>query len=396
MSEDLDAVTIPKWGIEMTHGTIVAWHKGVGDTVSAGEEIVDIETEKIVNSFEARTAGTLVRILGDVGDELPVGQLIGIIAARAVADDAIEDFIASHSNLSNASNEALGAAAEPLEASSNTSAVARIAPALRRKLAKAGIDPEQVAATGPNGRIIKADVDRAIEVGSGAQDSDGKPAGVAAATLNGQPLSSQQATVARKLSQAQSTLPLYHVAMDADVEAALASLSGDASVNDVIIAAVQQALAVHPELNQTFDGDRTTSVTGQPVAIAVATEGDVVMAPVVQTPSDASLNELALDARERITRARTGQMTPADQVPAAVTVSNLGMYGVTAFTAMVTPPQIMVLSVGAVRRIPVFNEADEVVARSVMTLTLGSDHRVVNGAQAAAFLKAIVSRLERH
>jgi pyruvate dehydrogenase E2 component (dihydrolipoamide acetyltransferase) len=396
VSEDLDAVTIPKWGIEMTHGTIVAWHKGVGDTVSAGEEIVDIETEKIVNSFEARTAGTLVRILGDVGDELPVGQLIGIIAARAVADDAIEDFIASHSNLSNASNEALGAAAEPLEASSNTSAVARIAPALQRKLAKAGIDPEQVAATGPNGRIIKADVDRAIEVGSGAQDSDGKPAGVAAATLNGQPLSSQQATVARKLSQAQSTLPLYHVAMDADVEAALASLSGDASVNDVIIAAVQQALAVHPELNQTFDGDRTTSVTGQPVAIAVATEGDVVMAPVVQTPSDASLNELALDARERITRARTGQMTPADQVPAAVTVSNLGMYGVTAFTAMVTPPQIMVLSVGAVRRIPVFNEADEVVARSVMTLTLGSDHRVVNGAQAAAFLKAIVSRLERH
>ena len=164
----------------------------------------------------------------------------------------------------------------------------------------------------------------------------------------------------------------------------------------MIVAAVQQALAVHPELNQTFDGDRTTTVTGQPVAIAVATEGNVVMAPVVQTPSDASLNELALDARERITRARAGQMTPADQVPAAITVSNLGMCGVTAFTAMVTPPQIMVLSVGAVRRIPVFNEADEVVARPVMTLTLGSDHRVVNGAQAAAFLKAIVSRLESH
>jgi pyruvate dehydrogenase E2 component (dihydrolipoamide acetyltransferase) len=184
--------------------------------------------------------------------------------------------------------------------------------------------------------------------------------------------------------------------MNAHVERALALLSDDASVNDVIIAAVQQALAVHPELNQTFDGDRTTTVTGQPVAIAVATEGNVVMAPVVQTPSDASLNELALDARERITRARAGQMTPADQVPAAITVSNLGMYGVTAFTAMVTPPQIMVLSVGAVRRIPVFNEADEVVARSVMTLTLGSDHRVVNGAQAAAFLKVIVSRLESH
>ena len=393
MSEGFDPVTIPKWGIEMTHGTIVAWHKEVGDTVSAGEEIVDIETDKIVNSFEARTAGTLVRILGNVGDELPVGQLIGIIVAGAASDGAIEDFIASHSN---ALNEAPAEAEEPREASSNTSVVARITPALRRKLAKAGIDPEQVAGTGPNGRIIKADVDRALEAGPGEQDSDGRPAGVAAVALGGQPLSSQQSTVARKLSQAQSTLPLYHVTMEADVERALALLSDDASVNDVIIAAVQQALAVHPELNQTFDGDRTTTVTGQPVAIAVATEGNVVMAPVVQTPSDASLNELALDARERITRARAGQMTPADQVPAAITVSNLGMYGVTAFTAMVTPPQIMVLSVGAVRRIPVFNEADEVVARSVMTLTLGSDHRVVNGAQAAAFLKAIVSRLESH
>ena len=395
MSEGFDPVTIPKWGIEMTHGTIVAWHKAVGDTVLAGEEIVDIETDKIVNSFEARSAGTLVRILGNVGDELPVGQLIGIIAAGAVADGAIEDFIASHSN---ALNEAPAEAEEPREASSNVSVLARITPALRRKLAKAGIDPEQVAGTGPNGRIIKADVDRAIEAasGSGEQDSDGKLAGVAAVALSGQPLSPQQDTVARKLSQAQSTLPLYHVTMNAHVERALALLSDDASVNDVIIAAVQQALAVHPELNQTFDGDRTTTVTGQPVAIAVATEGNVVMAPVVQTPSDASLNELALDARERITRARAGQMTPADQVPAAITVSNLGMYGVTAFTAMVTPPQIMVLSVGAVRRIPVFNEADEVVARSIMTLTLGSDHRVVNGAQAAAFLKVIVSRLESH
>ena len=93
MSNALDAVTIPKWGIEMTHGTIVAWHKSVGDTVTAGEEIVDIETDKIVNSFEARTSGTLVRILAEVGDELPVGQLIGVIAADAVEEEAIEAFV---------------------------------------------------------------------------------------------------------------------------------------------------------------------------------------------------------------------------------------------------------------------------------------------------------------
>ena len=97
MSEGLDSVTIPKWGIEMTHGTIVAWHKSVGDAVKAGEEIVDIETDKIVNSFEARSSGTLVRMLADVGDELPVGHLIGVIASEAVTEDAIEAFIAAKS-----------------------------------------------------------------------------------------------------------------------------------------------------------------------------------------------------------------------------------------------------------------------------------------------------------
>jgi pyruvate dehydrogenase E2 component (dihydrolipoamide acetyltransferase) len=184
--------------------------------------------------------------------------------------------------------------------------------------------------------------------------------------------------------------------MDAQVDEAMATLPNGASVNDLIVAAVQQALVSHPELNQTFDGERLTAVQGQPVGVAVATDANVVLAPVVQTAADADLEALASHSGELISRARGGKVTAFDQVPAAITVSNLGMYGVTAFTAMVTPPQVMVLSVGAVQRIPVFNEADEVVARSVITLTLGSDHRVVNGAQAAAFLKAVVAGLENN
>lgn len=380
MSKGLDAVTIPKWGIEMTHGTIVAWHKAVGDAISAGEEIADIETDKIINSFEARSSGTLVRILAQVGEELPVGRLIGVIASESVTEADIDDFVASHAPPEMATSEE--AAPADHSVSDGVSAVsARITPALRRKLAKAGIQPEQVAGTGPLGRIVKADVDRAIEQGISGNEV-------------GQPLSSQQATVARKLSQAQSTLPLYHVTLDVAVEAALASLTGEASLNDVIVAAVQRALLVHPELNHTFDGERLIAVEGQPVGIAVATEANVVVAPVVQIACEASLEERASHSRELILRARSGQMTAADQVAAAITVSNLGMYGISSFTAMVTPPQIMVLSVGAVRRIPVFNDADELVARSVMTLTLGSDHRVINGAQAASFLSTIRSQIE--
>lgn len=382
MSNALDAVTIPKWGIEMTHGTIVAWHKSVGDTVTAGEEIVDIETDKIVNSFEARTSGTLVRILAEVGDELPVGQLIGVIAADAVEEEAIEAFVVAQRGdaASGESSEAEAAVvADRADAAAPVSL--RIAPALRRKLQQAGIDPANVAPTGPHGRIVKADVDRALEQGESAAGG-------------GQPLSSQQATVARKLSQAQSSLPLYHVTMDVDAGAALSAVSGDASLNDAIIAAVQRALLAHPELNQTFDGERLTAVDGQAVAVAVATDENIVLAPVIHTPAGASLDELSRESKDVIQRARSGRLASADQSPAAITVSNLGMYGVASFTAMVTPPQIMVLSVGTVRRVPVFNEADEVVARSMMTLTLGSDHRVVNGAQAASFLATIRSELE--
>ena len=386
MSKGLDAVTIPKWGIEMTHGTIVAWHKSVGDAVKAGEDIVDIETDKIVNSFEARSSGILVRLLAGVGDELPVGHLIGVIASEAVEDEAIDAFVAAQSGGGDAAPavEKTLTDTEAAAPSGAGAATVRIAPALRRKLDAAGIDPSQITGTGPGGRIVKADVDLAIERG----------ATPATPTSGGQPLSSQQATVARKLSQAQSTLPLFHVSMDAQVDEALAMLPNGASVNDLIVAAVQRALVSHLELNQTFDGERLTAVEGQPVGVAVATDANVVLAPVVQTAADAGLEELASHSRELISRARGGQMTASDQTPAAITVSNLGMYGVTAFTAMVTPPQVMVLSVGAVQRIPVFNEADEVVARSVITLTLGSDHRVVNGAQAAAFLKTVVAKLE--
>jgi len=382
VTDALDAVTIPKWGIEMTHGTIVAWHKSVGDTVTAGEEIVDIETDKIVNSFEARTSGTLVRILAEVGDELPVGQLIGVIAADAVEEEAIEAFVVAQRGdaASDESSEA-EAAVVANQADAAAPASVRIAPALRRKLQQAGIDPANVTPTGPHGRIVKADVDRALEQGESAVGG-------------GQPLSSHQATVARKLSQAQSSLPLYHVTMDVDAGAALSAVSGDASLNDAIIAAVQRALLAHPELNQTFDGERLTAVDGQAVAVAVATDENIVLAPVIRTPAGASLDELSRESKDVIQRARSGRLASADQSPAAITVSNLGMYGVLSFTAMVTPPQIMVLSVGAVRRVPVFNEADEVVARSVMTLTLGSDHRVVNGAQAASFLATIRAELE--
>jgi pyruvate dehydrogenase E2 component (dihydrolipoamide acetyltransferase) len=388
MTERLDAVTIPKWGIEMTHGTIVAWHKKVGDTIAAGEEIVDIETDKIVNSFEARTSGTLVRILAEVGAELPVGQLIGVIAPESVPESAVDAFVAAQGAVAVAAGEP-DAAAVPATSVVSSGTAVKISPALRRKLESAGLSAEQVAGTGPGGRIVKEDVDRALADPSSASE-----------TASGKPLSAQQSTVARKLSNAQSTVPLYHVSFDVDVEAALASLAegpqdAAGTINDLIIVAVQHALEGQPELNKAFDGERITAIAGQPVGLAVATENHVVFAPVVQTTVETPFVELVAQTRDLIGRTRAGQIRAEDAVPAAITISNLGMYGVSAFTAMVTPPQVMVLSVGAIRRVPVFDAHGAVVAQSIMTLTLGSDHRVINGAQAATFLGAIAKWLQQ-
>jgi pyruvate dehydrogenase E2 component (dihydrolipoamide acetyltransferase) len=350
MTERLDAVTIPKWGIEMTHGTIVVWHKKVGDTVSAGEEIVDIETDKIVNSFEARTSGTLVRILAEIGAELPVGQLIGVIAPESVTEAAVDAFVAAQGAA--VVETAVGepdAAAVPATSVVSSGTAVKISPALRRKLESAGLSAEQVAGTGPGGRIVKEDVDRALADPSSASE-----------TASGKPLSAQQSTVARKLSNAQSTVPLYHVSFDVDVEAALASLAegpqdAAGTINDLIIVAVQHALEGQPELNKAFDGERITAIAGQPVGLAVATENHVVFAPVVQTTVETPFVELVAQTRDLVGRTRAGQIRAEDAVPAAITISNLGMYGVSAFTAMVTPPQVMVLSVGAIRRVPAFD-----------------------------------------
>jgi pyruvate dehydrogenase E2 component (dihydrolipoamide acetyltransferase) len=329
--------------------------------------------------------------LAEIGAELPVGQLIGVIAPELVAEAAVDAFVAAQgAAVAKTAAGAPDAAALPATSVASSGTTVKISPALRRKLESAGLSAEQVAGTGPGGRIVKEDVDRALSDSSAASETQAA----------GKPLSAQQATVARKLSNAQSTVPLYHVSLDVDVGAAMASLTAapqDAvgTINDLIIVAVQHALLGQPELNKTFDGERITSITGQPVSLAVATENHVVFAPVVQTTVETPFAELVAQTRDLIGRTRAGQIRAEDAAPAAITISNLGMYGVSAFTAMVTPPQVMVLSVGAIRRVPAFDAQGAVVAQSIMTLTLGSDHRVINGAQAATFLSAIAKWLQQ-
>jgi pyruvate dehydrogenase E2 component (dihydrolipoamide acetyltransferase) len=384
VSKQFEAVTIPKWGIEMTHGRIVAWRYSEGDQIAAGAELVDIETDKIVNSFEARVAGSLVKILVPEGEELPVGTLIGVLAMTDFQPAELEAFIAKQKLAEPAVPEP-APTAQNVEspASLANTAPMKISPALRRKLEKAGLSAADVTGTGYDGRILKEDIDRAVA--SAASDPG----------ASGKALSPAQSRVAQTLIGAQNTVPLFHLQRRLDVGPAIAALKREnpnlkSVITLLLVKGLRAALARHPELNVEFQGDTIRTVPTFNVALAVSRSDGAVSAPVVGDEPDEAVPQLAQRVAEIVDRARQGKLTASDQLPAAITISNLGMYDVTAFTAMVTPPQVMVLSVGMVQAQPVWNEDLQAFEpKKCLDVTLGCDHRWVNGAQGAQFLTAL-------
>lgn len=420
MAKQFEAVTIPKWGIEMTEGRIVEWRIAEGDAVAAGDELVDIETDKIVNSFEARESGTLARLLVPEGEELPVGTLIGVIALGDYTAAEVDAFIAQHTQGEgegeDAGDEKKGPDNETAVDDSSdipaAAATANISPALRRKLAGAGIDPCTVTGSGIGGRIIKADVDQAMQAAAqqpavvSAEASftaaeQGITAAQSATALEaGRQLSSAQQKVAAQLSSAQATVPLYHIRRSLQIGPALrhieAELLGHSGLLTLLlIRGLSVALQKQPMLNVQFKDNEIRPIEGANVAVAVAREDGAVAAPVIRSPYERPLAQVAKDLSDAIARAKAGRLTADDMSPAAVTLSNLGMFGVDEFTAMVTPPQVMVVSVGRVVREPVWDEGLQVfIPRDVLHANLGSDHRIVNGAQGAQFMRAFADAIE--
>jgi pyruvate dehydrogenase E2 component (dihydrolipoamide acetyltransferase) len=319
VSKQFEAVTIPKWGIEMTHGRIVAWRYSEGEQVAAGAELVDIETDKIVNSFEARVAGSLVKILVPEGEELPVGTLIGVLAMTDFQPAELEAFIAKQ-KLAEAAVPEPAPTAQNVEspASLANTAPIKISPALRRKLEKAGLSAADVTGTGHDGRILKEDIDRAVA--SAASDPG----------ASGKALSPTQSRVAQTLVGAQNTVPLFHLQRRLDVGPAIAALKREnpnlkSVITLLLIKGLRAALARHPELNVEFQGDTVRPVPTFNVALAVSRSDGAVSAPVVGDEPDEAVPQLAQRVAGIVDRARQGKLTASDQLPAAITISNLGM-----------------------------------------------------------------------
>ena len=399
MATRISSVTMPKWGIEMTEGTITAWRVALGARVARGEEILDVETEKIVNAVEAPAAGVLRRITAVDGETRSVGELIGVIADESVADDEIERFVATFVAASVSFEPAAAATAAdaqpvPVELSESSAAEgdeSRVSPIARRLAERLGIDVAAVKGTGRNGRVSKDDVEAfaARRVESGAGEAPLPPHRV--------PMSSRRLTIARRMQESKQTIPHYRLDVDVDF-GALLRLRGERpaaeryGVNDYLVRAVALALMAHPDVNAQTDGESITHFPHADIAIAVAAEAGLVT-PILRAADAKSLAEIAAQSRDLIARARSGALQREEITGGSFTISNLGMFGIRRFDAIINAPQVAILAVGAVGQRAVVQDGSITVA-DVATLTLSADHRIVDGAVGAAFLQTLRERLE--
>lgn len=416
---------MPRLSDSMEEGVVLQWLKSVGDSVSVGEEIVEIETDKANMVYESDIGGTLVSILADEGETRAVGTPIAEVDPGGGSIDSPGAGTESASRGAAAPPPAKPGSGAPVEGiagkpDTGSSAVAtgggdgdRISasPVARRMAAGEGIALEDVDGTGPRGRIFKADVRRALaDRGAGRQTKlpgppappridSSTPAKGEASTIE---LSRLQKTVSRRMAESKATAPHFYLETDVDMDrcvearSRLKELSGEGdpvpSFNDMVVKACAIALREFPNANGTYHDGSWELYSRVNVGIAVA-GADALVVPTIVDADRKGLAEISTESRALARRVREGTVTPPELSGGTFTVSNLGMYGITRFQAVVNPPQAAILAVGGIRQVPVVR-AGEVVPGNLMSINLACDHRILYGADAAGFLARIKALLE--
>ncbi len=405
----ISKVVLAKLSPTMDEGTIVKWHRREGDTVKVGDVLAEIETDKANMEMEALAAGVLRKILVPEGQAAPVWSMIGVIAEES------EDIAPLLAEAAAAPTPEAAPAPSPAPAvvqeTPATSPEARPAvpapegrikasPLARAMAAARQISLRDVNGSGPGGRIVKRD----IEAHGTAPAVAGHEAAPRPAVTPGTkvPLSSMRKTIARRLSESYTSAPHIFVTMEVDMDAAVA-LRGQLdraqgiklSFNDLILKACAKALQSFPLVNASWTSEAIVTHAEIHIGVAVAIP-DGLITPVVRHADRKGLIEIAGEVKALAARARDRKLKPEEYTGSTFTVSNLGMYGVTEFTAIINPPEVAILAVGAVRRLPVFEseDSDRVRAGHRMRMTLSADHRAVDGALAAQFLKQVQRLLE--
>lgn len=395
----------------MESATLVRWLKAEGDSITEGDVIAEVETDKAIMELTAPAGGVLGRIdVPDGTDEVTVGRVIGWLLAPG------EDASALPSTTANPPATAAPAESEPKPEPTTAAAAMPAAPApspaasapqpastsrpfaspLARRIAKErGIDLTTLTGSGPRGRVVRIDV----------EDLEGQAH--LGQALQGQALlehSGMRKTIARRLTESKQTIPHFYLTLDCAMEALLdvrrtlnargekAKQPYRLSVNDFLIKAVAIALQEQPAVNVSWQETGLLQYTHSDISVAVATEGGLIT-PVIRKAEEKTLVNMAAEVADLASRARAGQLPPSAYQGGGFTISNLGMYGIKEFSAIINPPQAAILAVGAVEQRPVVKEGELAVGQQ-LTLTLSADHRAIDGAVAAEFLACLRDLLE--
>ena len=401
---------MPRLSDSMEEGTIIKWLKVEGDEVARGDELVEIETDKATMTYEADSDGVL-QIVAAEGDTLPVGEVIARLNGGASGDGASEDGASGVGRRASADAEpkpAPPAESEPEPApapQANGGERVKASPIARRMAREKGLDLTALSGTGPGGRIVKADVEGATAPTPNAQRPTAEtptpepPAQTGRGDSELVELTRTQQLIARRMAESKATVPDFALDMDIDMEAAVAmrtQLKGVSEVvpsfNDMVVKACALALREYPRANGSYKDGRYELHARVNVGVAVAAQ-DALIVPTVFDADRKSLGEIARATRELAGKVREGTIAPPELSGGTFTVSNLGMYGITSFTAVINPPQSAILAVGAIEQRPVVVDG-EIVPRHRMAVTLACDHRILYGADAAEFLARIRDLLQ--
>jgi pyruvate dehydrogenase E2 component (dihydrolipoamide acetyltransferase) len=423
---------MPRLSDSMEEGTILRWLKSVGDEVKRGDELVEIETDKANMTYEASDEGVLVEIVADEGQTLAIGDVIARIGdekgpSAAKAADGSTGSSGSADQREEKPERAESEKEAPPERAPSTAVRAGAAPApqadgrvkaspiARRLAADLGVELAQLEGSGPGGRIVKADVEAAAGRGAPAaapaREAERPRAPVAAGppeTAKGEvevvELNRLQQTVARRMAESKATAPHFYLQMEIDMSEAvklrekLKELSKEDSpaptFNDMVVKACARALREFPRANGAYRDGHVELYSRVNVGVAVAAR-DALVVPTVFDADRKSLGEIGTEVRALAEKVRDGTVTPPELSGGTFTVSNLGMYGIENFSAVINPPQAALLSVGALKRKPVVDPAGDIVVRSMMGVTLACDHRILYGADGAQFLGRVRELLEQ-
>ncbi|WP_313516165.1 2-oxo acid dehydrogenase subunit E2 [Sphingobacterium sp.] len=419
-AEDLGVtvITMPLLSDTMTEGVIAQWNFKVGDTIKSDDAIADVETDKATMEVTAYADGTLLYVGLEAGQAAKVNDIIAIVGPAGTDVTPLLNQKSSAGTKSESKKEEEKPAVQesksdaPVAASSSSSDSRIKASPLAKKIAKEkGIDLSQVKGSAENGRIVRKDVENfkpsaapaAAASAAPAAESEAKtislPQFVGEERFTEKPVNQMRKTIARRLSESLFTAPHFYLTISVDMDNAMAARAQinevapvKVSFNDIVVKAVAVALKQHPNVNSSWLGDKIRYNEHSNIGVAMAVE-DGLLVPVVRFADGKSLSHISAEVKDFAQKAKAKKLQPSDWEGSTFTVSNLGMFGIDEFTSIINSPDGAILSVGAIQQVPVVKNG-AVVPGNIMKLTLGCDHRVVDGATGAQFLQTLKGLIE--